>query len=393
MHPLRNRVAVVGTSFSQIGRKVDRPLGALAVEACLGAIEDAGLRPEDIDGVANYPNPSRVGGGNVDGVDLVGVNYIARALKLRNLTWNASLTQGTFTASVVEGIHAIAAGTCTNVLVWRGMHNPGGGAGRHGSLSEAHGDDAFSLPYGLMHATMSFAFPYARYMAKFGATREHMAAFAARNRAYAASNPSSPFFDSPYSVEEYMDARMIAEPLSLLDCDMFVDGCGAVVLTSADRAGSLRRPPAYVSGHASLGLRRTNRPIMALEDFMEEARRVAEVVWATSGLRPKDIDQANLYDGFSYFVLLWLEAFGFCGEGEAFEVMSAWDAERGTCPINTNGGALGMGRLHGTPQVIEAVRQVQGCAGQHQVPDAAHTIAQVGSPLHGTAALAFSREA
>ena len=122
---------------------------------------------------------------------------------------------------------------------------------------------------------------------------------------------------------------------------------------------------------------------------------MAKVLWENSGgLSAADIDMVHTYDGFSWFVYPWLEAFGFCGEGEAYEYIQGGRIELGSrCPINTSGGALGMGRLHGAPQLIECVRQLQGRCGPRQVQGARRTLAQVGSPQHGSAAIVFSKDA
>jgi acetyl-CoA acetyltransferase len=189
-----------------------------------------------------------------------------------------------------------------------------------------------------------------------------------------------------------MGSTMVSEPLSMLDCDMAVDGCGAVVVTTAERARDLPVTPAYVTGCASLGVGYHNAPVLTLENFTNSARILADAVWRNSGMGPSDIDQLNLYDGFSYFPLLWLEAFGFCGEGEAADfIQDGRVALGGTHPLNTSGGALGMGRLHGTPQLIEGVRQIQGRCGPRQLEHCEATLVQAGSALHGSGALVLSK--
>jgi acetyl-CoA acetyltransferase len=384
-------VAIVGTAFSRIGRHLDASAGELAVEATKRAVEDAGLTLDDIDGISNYPNPSRINAGNVDGLDLVTLNYLARTAPLRNLRWSCSITQGTVTGSLVEAIHAVAAGACNYALVFRAMHSP---AGRFGisNVQVATGDSQFTAPYGFGNTVMTFAFPYSRYLAKYGATREHLATYIVRNRRNASLNPEAVFRESPITHEDYLASPMVAEPLSVLDCDMAVDGCGAVVVTTAERARALPCIPAYVTGCTSLGVGYRHAPALILEDFMDSARTVARTLWQSSGVGPDSINQMNLYDGFSYFILLWLEAFGFCGEGEAFEFIQDEATDLGgRCPLNTSGGALGMGRLHGTPQLIEGVRQIQGRCGPRQVKDCSVTLVHAGSPLHGCGALVLSR--
>jgi acetyl-CoA acetyltransferase len=258
----------------------------------------------------------------------------------------------------------------------------------------ATGDSQFTAPYGLSNTVMMWAVPYSRYMARYGATREHLATFIVNNRRNTNLNPEAVFYDKAIGRDDYLQSTMVADPLSMLDCDMAVDGCGAMIVTTAERARDLPGTPAYVTGCASIGVGYDNAPVLTLDSFMNSARILARTTWENSGLGPSDVDNLNLYDGFSYFPLLWLEAFGFCGEGEAFEfIQDGRTALGGTHPLNTSGGALGMGRLHGTPQLIEAVRQVQGRCGERQVEGCEVSLVQAGSPLHGSGALVLSKNA
>jgi acetyl-CoA acetyltransferase len=387
----RGKVAIVGVAFSEVVKRSNRSLGQLAVEACLKAIDDAGLRLEDIDGIANYPAPSRISVANpVDGIDIVGVHYIVQALTLEKLRWVCSVMNGTVVASLVEAIHALLAGTCTYALVWRGMHNP---PGQFGRLAQplASGDAQFTAPWGFAHNVVDYSLPYSRYMGKYGATREDMAPFIVRNRANAAKNPNAAFFGQPITREEYMNARMIAEPLSILDCDMPVDGCGALVLTTAERARDLKQKPVLVQGCTALGLPLQPQLLMDFDEFMASAKRVARATWQSSGMSHQEIAQLQLYDGFSYFPYLWLEAFGFYKEGEAY--LGLKEDNHSICgrlPVNTGGGALGMGRLHGTPQVIEAVLQIQRRAGPRQVAKPSVALVHAGDSVHIGGALVLS---
>jgi acetyl-CoA acetyltransferase len=354
-------------------------------------VADAGLQVDQIDGISNYPNPSRpMSHEPVDGVDIVGVNYLSQVLSLQNLRWSSSLTGGTVTASMVEAIHALMAGSCDYALVWRAMHNPGGPTGRV-SRPRASGEIQFTAPWGFGHTTIAFALPYSRYMAKYGATREHLATFAVRNRANAALNPDAVFYEQPITREDYMNARMIAEPLSILDCDMLVDGCGAIVLTTADRAQHLRQPPVFVRGYASLGLPPRRSLVLTLEDFMVGCGRLASALWKSARMTIDDITHMHVYDGFSYFPYLWLEAFGAYPEGEACRgIQDSRTSRQGKLPLNTNGGALGMGRMHGTPQVIEAVLQIRRGAGARQIANPSTALVQTGGPTQMCGALVLS---
>lgn len=384
--PYGKGAAIVGTGFSDVARHSSAPLGAHVVQACLRAVEDAGLSIDDIDGLANYPNPSRPVSAVVDGVDIAGVNYAAMTLGARNLRWACSVSQGTVLSALVEAINAVSAGVARHVLVWRGMYNPPGKFGRV-EITHADGNNQFTHPYGLAHNVMLFALPYARYLWKYGKRREDLAAFIVKNRNRVVDDPSSVFAARPLTADDYLAARMIASPLSLYDCDMPVTGCGAFVVSAGDRVSDLRHRPAYVAGHVSLGLPNHTSPVMQYEHLAESGRWMAATLWENAGMRPGDVDQANLYDGFSYYVPFWAEWFGWCGEGEGIDFLASGDR----IPVNTNGGALGRGRLHGTPQVIEAVRQVQGRS-NHQVDGASVTLAHAGDPSHGCGAVIFSAE-
>ena len=388
---LRNRVAIVGVGYSDVQRHSERTVGQLAVSACARALDDAGLNANDIDGVSNYPTPSGpFRSPIVNGVHVVDVEYIAQAMRLENLNWSCSITGGTMTAAIVEAVHALAAGACSYALVWRAMHNPFGAFGRV-SQPRVEGVGQFSAPWGFGHNVIRFAMPYSRYMALYGATREHLATFIVRNRSNAADNPDAVFSRHPIEADEYLNARMIAEPLSLLDCDMPVDGCGAVVLTTAERARNLKQKPAYVTGCASLGLPPQRTLGVTLEDMMISGRRLARALWSSAGLSHNDITHAHLYDGFSYFPYLWLECFGFYPEGEAYlGLQDETTARGGTLPLNTSGGALGMGRLHGSPQVVEAVLQIQGRSGLRQIAHPEVALVQTGGPAHYCGALVLS---
>jgi acetyl-CoA acetyltransferase len=392
MSPARfhNDVAIVGSAYSEISRSSKKTLGQLAVDACTAAIEDAGLVPEDIDGLSNYPNPSGPTIDPVDGVGIVGVNYISQALKLSNLRWSCSITGGTITASMVHAVYAVNSGGCDYALVWRGMHNPGGPFGRV-TQTQARGEGQFSAPWGFNFNVIRFAQPYSRYMAKYGTTREDHAAFMVRNRRHAAENPDSVFRGKPITVEDYLRTRMIAEPLSLLDCDMAVDGCGALVLTTAERARDLKQRPVYVKGCTSGGIAVSPQFALTLEDFRTSGDLLARALWKSSDMSADDITHIHVYDGFSYFPPLWMEIFGFYPEGEGVRgLQDEKHSREGALPVNTSGGALGMGRLHGTPQVIEATRQIQRRAGDRQISNPAVALVHTGGPFHGCGALILS---
>jgi acetyl-CoA acetyltransferase len=267
------------------------------------------------------------------------------------------------------------------------MHNP---PGKYSQLAQPKvgGAAQFTAPWGFGQNVVSFALPWSRYMAKYGATREQLGTFVVRNRANAAENPNAVFYRRPITLDDYLGDRIVAEPLSLLDCDMPVDGCGALVLTTVERARDLKQSPAVIRGGASLGIPPRRSLVLTLENFIESGGQLARALWSGTDLTASDVTHAQLYDGFSYFTPIWLELFGFFPEGEGLlAIQDDTTTRTGKLPINTGGGALGMGRLHGSPQLIEAVLQIQGRAGPRQVADPSVALVHAGSPWHHCAAL------
>ena len=232
-----------------------------------------------------------------------------------------------------------------------------------------------------------------KYMHDHGSTREDMAAFVVQNRENTQLNPKAYWHGTTLTVEDYLEAPMVADPFCLYDCDIPVDGCVAVVLASAERARDLAQPPAYITGHAQTTWP-TRGGFTDSENMWEGGAALGEKLWASAGMGPDDIDVALLYDGFSIFLYVWLEALGFVGRGEAASyIASGATALDGELPLNTSGCSLGEGRLHGMAQISEAVLQATGRAGARQIEGAAHTVATVGAGTLASGGLIFSREA
>ena len=384
--------AVIGAGYSgPIERHADAPPGVLAVRAALAAAKDAGIDVSQIDGLSVYTNPSRMNAGAIDGLDLVTATYLGRILGLTEVRWCAQFNPGSFVGSIAEAARAVTTGACTYALAWRAMHNPRGEFGRY-EATEAAGSDQFLAPYGLTNYVMQHALQYSRYLAKYGASREHLATYIVSNRENAAITPEAVFFGAPITREDYLNGRMIAEPYALLDCDMPVDACSAVIVASASVARDSQHP-VYILGSASLGFRPQMHLITTLEDFEAGIRQVSRVLWESAGVGPADIDIVNTYDGFSGFLYYFLEGYGFCKEGEAFEFIQGGRIRRdGQLPVNTNGGSLGMGRIHGGAQVVEGVRQIQGLCGERQVRNARLVLVGSGNPASSHGSMVLSNE-
>ena len=386
------RVAVLGLGYGRITRDLPSPdetLGDEAVETCMRAIADAGLQVQDIDGITSYWEGRNAAD---DGVLGVSPQYIWRRLNLP-IRWG-EVNNKFVGSSLIEAHNAIAGGACRYALVWRAVDYPRGRRYGQPDASRAQGEGQFALPYGAVGGYMLHAPTAARYFYKYGATREDMAAFVVTNRKHALMNEHSYWSQNrpeKLTTEDYLSSRMIADPLCLYDCDIPVRGSIAFVLGPAEAAEDLSHRPAYIKSFAQgwIGPRgpdtffhgggRLLKP--SLEDNVDVRPWLQRTLWEPSGLRPSDMSTANVYDGFSILSWLWLEALGFCGEGEAFKFTQDGRMEiGGQLPLNTGGGHLGEGALAGAPQYAEAVRQTMGRAGARQVSNVRYALAATDRP-------------
>lgn len=386
--------AITGIGQSDVGRRLWREPMDLTIDACLEAIADAGLTPSDIDGVATYP-------GNMDvppGFSGVGVTEVQDALRLE-LDWHAGgLESPGQLGSVVNACLAVAAGLCNHVLCFRtvweataqgqkgrasvmpgGMSSSRGGSVRMGSFMQ------WTLPFGAPSAASWIAMMARRHFHEFGTTREQLAGIALNGRRNAARNPKA-IYTEPMDLDDYLAVRMISDPLCLYDCDVPADGSTAVIVSRADAATGLRRPPLHVE---AVGTAIRGRPSWDQWDDLTTMalRDAAAMLWERTDLGPADVDVAELYDGFSFITLCWLEALGFCakGEGGPFVEGGGRIALDGEIPVNTHGGQLSAGRLHGYGFLHEACVQLWGEGGARQVagdPQVA-VAAAGGGPLAG----------
>ena len=365
------KAAVVGVGHSKVYRRADVPLGILALDACKQAIEDAGLAPSDIDGVATATYmPFEVGEAERPGMNTLTPSFMIGALGLE-ANWTESVVAGSSQHCVIEASHAVASGACRYALAFRGLYNPVGRRYGSSSPATAEGRGQFRGPYGIF-APGSFAHYAQRHMDLYGGTREQMAEFASKNRDRALQWEYGYWAQhggGRLTVDDYMTSRMISYPLCIHDCDIPVQACAAFVLTNEERAKDLRNPPVYVRG-TSAPVGAPKSLVMSLEEFMECGAMVGRHLWRQAGVGPEDVSIANLYDGFSMLTPMWAEALGFCGEGEGF----SWMNET-SLPLNTSSGNLGSGRTHGISQMLDSVLQLMGRAGPRQIEGAELAVA------------------
>lgn len=386
----RHTAAVVGLGHSRVMRRAEVPLGLLAVEAVRAAADDAGIEVSAIDGVAaTLGNALGIQPGMVDGREYISAEFLTGALGLRP-RWGTNNTHMVGNA-FADAVYAVEAGACQFAVVVRAMHNPAGKYG-HTTRTEAVGSAQFAEPYGWFTPAL-FAHSWHRYQDKYGSgSREQMATFVVQARENGLLNPDSYWRQhrpERLTVDEYLGARMVSTPLSIYDCDLPVQGAAAFLLTTQERARDLGRPVAYVLGVASpQPAHDANETLLLLDEEEEAARHVAALLWTDSGLSPADVDLANLYDGFSFVAFEWLEGMGLAPRGEGFEFVQDGRARRtGELPLNTGGGNLGAGRMHGVPHLMDSARQVMGRGGEAQVDGVHIALAAVGPPSLGAAFL------
>ena len=364
------RAVISGVGQSAIGRQIDRSGFQLTLDAVLAAIDDAGLRVEDVDGLAMFPGG---GAANLPGYANGNLYEVQDALGLRT-TWRQGQVEG-MSLPFYGPAMAVATGQARHVVVYRTVKEGSaargaGGRPAYGSTKPvAEGPLAWLLPVGMLSPVVQIA-PYAaRYLHEFGATREQLAWIPVSQRAHAGRNPDAVYRD-PLTVDDYLASRMISTPICLYDCDVPVDGSTAIVVSAADTVADLRSPVRIESMAGVID----GRPSWEQwEDMTRVGHATAAAMWARTDLRTGDVDVAQLYDGFTIEVVWWLEALGFCGTGEAGDYVDggARIGPGGELPVNTWGGQLSGGRLHAAfGHTAEAVRQLRGEAGDRQVPDA-----------------------
>jgi len=369
---LERRAAITGIGQSAIGRRLHQDPLALTIDACLAAIDDAGLTPKDVDGLATYPG---FVGGMPRGFTGAGAVDVHDALRL-NLNWfDSGIETSGQLGSVIKACMAVACGLARHVVcfrsVWEGSAQGGGGrAGIGAGIPKAGGAQQRTLPFSADSGAVWIAMFAQRHFHEYGTTREQMAWIALNGRRNAALNPNA-IYRQPMTLDDYLAARIISTPFCLLDCDVPCDGATAVVVSHVDAARDLRRKPVRVE---AVGTALRGRPSWdQFDDLTTMATRDAgRHLWSRTDLKPSDVQLAELYDGFSFLAMSWLEALGLCGVGESGPFIEGGTriARDGQLPLNTHGGQLSAGRLHGYGFLHEAVLQLRGDAGERQVPGA-----------------------
>ncbi len=373
--PAERAASITGVGMAGPTRSADRSVLDLTLDAAFEALCDAGLRREDIDGLSSWPGMS-----TTPGMAPVSLRELKEALDLK-LDWLCASPEAPGQLSaVMNAVMAVATGQARHVLCYRSLsqyseqvksrsrrpQSPGADGAR--PAARVAGLMSWLRPFNGLSAAHPIALMAARYQHEFGLTREQLGAIAVNGRRNAMLNPRA-LYREPLSLDDYLRARMVSDPLCLYDCDAPIDGASVIIVSSSEAARDLRKPPLRIdvmSGalHGRYSWDQgADLTTMAASDA---GRRL----WERTELRPADVDVANLYDGFSILTLVWLEALGFCGRGEAGAFVEGGHriGLHGELPLNTGGGQLSAGRLHGFGLLIESCQQLWGEGGLRQVP-------------------------
>lgn len=359
-----NEAYITGIGISEVGVRLERsPLG-LTIDAVKAALDNAGLTLDQIDGVATYPGkvPAYLG------FSPVGSDELIEAMGLRT-TWH--LGGGEMTAqlgAIATAAMAVKAGAARHVICFRTVYEAGAMAKPDEypmpKRDRVSGLSQWTAPFNAISAATWTALYANRHMHKYGLTKEQLGHIVINDHANASRNPSA-LVKKPLSMDDYLSARPISSPFGLYDCDRFSDASTVVIVSAGDAIDEVRCTPIRIAATAgSVDRYSWDQPDLA------SAYPTGRDLWKNTDYRPKDVDTVQLYDGFSFLPITWLEGLGFCEVGEGGEFLDGGRriALDGELPMNTGGGQLGWGRLHGFGFAYEAVLQLRGEGNQRQIP-------------------------
>ena len=361
------QAAIAGIGSTEFSKNSGRSELRLAAEAVRSALDDAGLRPADVNGMVTFTMDSNA------------EVAVARELGIGELTFFGQVGYGggAACATVQHAAMAVATGAADVVVCYRALNERSGrrfgrvAVGAVTAPTSSGIDNGWHYPMGLSTPAATVAMAARRYMHVTGATSADFGVVAVADRRHAATNPRAWFYGKPITLADHQASRWIAEPLRLLDCCQESDGAVAVVVTSLDRARDLPSVPAVISAAAQgAGPDQFTMTSYYRDELtgLPEMGVVARQLWRQAGTRPADIRTAILYDHFTPYVLMQLEELGFCPHGEARDFVAGGAIEvGGRLPVNPHGGQLGEAYIHGMNGIAEAVRQVRGSA-VNQIP-------------------------
>ena len=376
---LADRASIVGIGHTDYSRDSGRSELALACEAITAALADAGMTSADVDGIAKY---------TMDNNDVVD---IARCLGMPALRFFAEVAYGGGggpVGTVVLAAMAVATGQAKAVIAFRAMNERSGrGTPRFGQAGTAAGADgrmSYLAPYGLFSPAQMMALAARRHMHLYGTESRHFGAIAVTCRHHANMNPDAMMYGRPMTIDDHQTSRMIADPVRLLDCCLETDGGAAIIVTTPERARHWRQKPVHIAA-AGLGAGAWNHRsiVKDIDSPASETTVIAKRLFADAGITHDRLDALYLYDHFTPLVLMAMEDYGFCERGEGKDFVgdgARFRLPHGDLPLNTSGGNLSEGYMHGMQNTIEAVRQLRGTA-RNQIPNARHTLVTAGNAV------------
>lgn len=380
MFKLRDKYAIVGIGNTDYTKASGRTVRSLATEASVRAIHDAGLEVADIDGMISFNFN--------DSAPAMGV---ATEMGIEDIGYAVDYAAGGNGANLITlaACAAIEAGLAETVVCFRAMNGRSGFRLGGGRDMAAYGVTQFTAPLGWITYPQAMAMWARRHMIDYGTSPEHWAEIATTFRDNAIRNPRA-MQRTPMTKDDYFNSRAIVDPFRMYDICLESDGACAVVITSAERARDLKHKPVYIMGGAYGGGPSQGDDLFDAIRWPSHSHNcfkyIADDLWNSAGLGPADVDVAQIYDCFTYSVLMALEGLGFCEEGEGGPfVMGGRIARGGELPLNTAGGLLSEAYIHGFNHVLEAVEQLRGDAGERQVKDAEICLTTAGAMTCGSA--------
>ncbi len=387
----RDRCAITGVGTTDYTFNSGRTTLTLAAQAATAAIADAGLKPADIDGIVRCE------------MDEVLHADLAATLGLPNVSfWAAGSWAGAAPCGMVGlAVSAICSGQANNVLVFRSLNGRSGRRfGREWSSGQSVGGGGtyleFLSPYGLQSPGMAYALFARKHMLDYGTTTEQLGHIALACQARANQNPAAQRYGHTLTMADYLDSRMIADPLRRYDFCLETDGAAAVIVSAAERARDGKNPVvlirAVTQGDESVSRQGGLWGNLLTGPLTNASTALANRLYRLAGMGPEEIDVAQFYDCFTITVLMQLEDYGFClrGEGGPFAASGALELD-GSLPINTSGGNLADGYIHGLSHIVEGVRQLRG-ESTAPVPNAETCLVTSGMPGPGSSALILRKD-
>ena len=354
---------ITGVGQSEVGQKLTRDPLLLTLDALREALDEAGLTIEQIDGVATYPG--RMAG--YLGFSPVGVDEVIEGFGIKAKWRMGSGEISAQLGAVAAAADAVRAGHARHIMCFRTVYEAAAMARPDEyPMPKRSLVDGFSQWFAPFNASaVNWTAQYAmRHVKKYGLTREQLAQIALNDRKNALLNPRA-MVRQPLSLDEYMSARLISTPLCLFDCDRYSDASTVVIVSAGEAVDEVSCTPIRIAATAGV----VERDSWDQAEWMASYATGREL-WKHTDYQPKDVDTVQFYDGFSFLAVTWLEALGFCevGEGGRFIEGGLRISLDGELPMNTFGGQIGAGRLHGFGFAHEAVVQLRGKGGERQIP-------------------------